>query len=138
MIVNVLQNKYAISIVLLVLLTGCEIRDEISPRNFAGIVLKETFPLRSTISDDLANYKKVVNLKKNYFIENTEYSKNALIDFGWITDSGAIIAYNKKLSTIVVLEPVEVEGKIDWECVVYPQNAQPKVCDSPKHLEGVF
>lgn len=49
------------------------------------------------------------------------------IDFGWITEKGSIVIYNKQYGVVLIQEPVKNEKGVAWSFIIYPDDLKVRV-----------
>lgn len=114
-------------------LVACSHIDEETPRSFVRLVAADTTELRKEISSTLEQSAGTARIKSRPLILPKRVGLDvAPIDFGWVTEQGAILAYNKKFAVVLLFEPIFSDGKVAWNCVVYPDDAKPQECGSWK------
>ncbi|QUP53336.1 hypothetical protein GO998_05940 [Ralstonia syzygii] len=114
-----------------VLIAGCGIVDEITPRNYVGLVVAYTTPLKKEIAKSLImNSLEAVPQAGALQLPHPEKLVPLKFDFGWVTRSGAIVVQSKDYSVIVLQEPTVVQGAVRWSCIVHPTEAKPNLCGS--------
>lgn len=110
-------------------LSSCAIENEMTPRLYASIVSAHADPLRSRIAKSLlATPNEPVADAGPLKLPPPPGLRPMEFDFGWVTESGAIVVYSKKFSLHLIQEPTIREGKVRWTCVVDPVEATPLWC----------
>lgn len=114
-----------------VLIAGCSPVDEITPRQYVGLVVGHSSPLKIEIAKSLiATPGKPVPQAGPLQLAPPPGLAPMKFDFGWVTTGGAIVIQNNKFAVVVVQEPIFDQGKVTWSCVVHPGNAKPNLCGS--------
>lgn len=123
--------KIIICLFFVVLISACGVVDEITPRNYVGLVVAYTSHLKKEISKFLiSNPKKPVPQAGALQLPQPVNLAALKFDFGWVTTSGAILIKNKSYSVLVLQEPTVEQGRVRWSCTVYPAEAKPNLCGS--------
>ena len=109
--------------------TACSHVDEVTPRSYVALVVGHASTLKAEIAKSLiANPGRPVSQAGALQLSASAGLLPMKFDFGWVTNSGAIIIQNKEYAVTVVQEPVMVQGVVKWTCVVQPTTAKPNVC----------
>lgn len=114
-----------------VLASACSHVDDITPRNYVGLAVGHTAPLKIEIAKSLiANPGKPVPLAGVLQLPTPPGLAPIKFDFGWVTAGGVIVIQNTKFAVIVLQEPTLDKGNVTWSCIVHPVEAKPKLCGS--------
>jgi hypothetical protein len=111
--------------------TGCSVVDEMTPRDYVGHVVAHAAPLKIAITKSLtANPGNPVPQAGGIQLTPPQGIAPLKVDFGWITHNGVIIIHSNKYAVTLVQEPMMTKDGIDWTCVVEPAEAKPALCGS--------
>ena len=119
------------------LLTGCTTNRALKAdqARFAQKVITDTQEIRESVSATLERHARNYSFSSRSLAPLLEQEQpEAIADFSWMTEQGAIIAYSDRFSVIVLLEPQLMGGDVFWKCVVHPQSAAPNSCDANHRL----
>jgi hypothetical protein len=58
----------------------------------------------------------------------TDRDREYILEDGYITTAGTIVAHNSKYHVLVVLEPLYKTGVVSWTCKVVPESSAPRAC----------
>jgi len=109
-------------------LIGCNHIDQETPRSFVNRLVDDTRQERAEIASQLVAGEKTVALAGPLVLKRRNGIKPTIIDFGWITAKGSIVAHSKEFGVVVIFDPSVSDGKVKWICITYPQEAKSKVC----------
>lgn len=126
-----LSLKSCILLIGALVVSSCSQVDETTPRNYVGLVVGHAAQLKINIAKSLmANPGKPVPQAGGLQLEPPQGVSPMKFDFGWVTNSGAIIVQSYKYAVTLVQEPTVTQEGIKWTCVVHPAEAKPNLCGS--------
>lgn len=126
--------SYRLLVLLITTMVGaCDLTivDETTPRSYVGLTTAHAAPLKIEIAKSLImSPGKSVPQAGALMLPPLPGLAPMKFDFGWVTESGAIVIQNTKFGVIVLQEPTVTGGVVKWSCVVHPAEAKPKLCGS--------
>lgn len=129
MLVHAMRNRAVC--LMAVLLAACSHVDEVTPRQYVGLVVGHSSQLKIEIAKSLiANPGKPVPQAGALQLPPPSGLTPMKFDFGWVTAGGVIVIQNVKFAVVVLQEPALDQGKVTWSCIVHPAEAKPNLCGS--------
>jgi len=119
-----------IVVVMVIIFVACDSIDEITPQKYAELIIWQMAPIKTEIEKSLItkpgeSVPQAGSLKLLPLPGGIDPMK---FNFGWITKNGAIIVQSKKYDVVIVQEPILVNGKFVWSCIVNPKEINPIPC----------
>ncbi|GHU03920.1 hypothetical protein AGMMS49960_18940 [Betaproteobacteria bacterium] len=98
--------------------------DGITPRSYVNMVVADTWKMREQIAKKISTGDPLSDTGKFYSLAG---EGTMPIDFGWITEKGSIVIYNKQYGVVLIQEPVKNEKGVAWSFIIYPDDLKVRV-----------